>query len=136
MADYKSAIAKVLLTEGGYANDPDDAGGETYRGIARKFWPTWSGWPIIDHAKGHDDFPHCLASISLVLDSVISFYKVNFGDKVGGDFIASQMIANNLVDSAVNEGIKPAVRRAQAIVGLPTTGVIDQELVKRLNSMI
>ena len=74
--------------------------------------------------------------ISLVLDSVISFYKVNFGDKVGGDFIASQMIANNLVDSAVNEGIKPAVRRAQAIVGLPTTGVIDQELVKRLNSMI
>ena len=136
MADYKQAIAKVLLTEGGYVNDPDDAGGETYKGIARNFWPKWIGWSVIDRAKGHDDFPHCLASNSLVLDSVISFYKLNFWDKIGGDQIASQDITENLVDSAVNEGVKSAVRRAQAIVGLAETGIIDSELVKRLNRLV
>jgi lysozyme family protein len=136
MADYKHAIAKVLVTEGGYVNDPDDAGGETYKGIARNFWKNWAGWTIIDHAKGHDDFPHCLNSISLVLDAVISFYKTNFWDKVGGDMIASQTIADMLVDSAVNEGIKPAVKRAQVIVRLPQSGVIDAELVKRLNALV
>ena len=135
MADYKHSIAKVLCTEGGYANDPDDAGGETYKGIARNFWPNWVGWPIIDHSKGHD-FPHCLDSNSLVLDAVITFYKHNFWDKVGGDQIASQTIADNLVDSAVNEGIKPAVKRAQGIVGLAQTGVISEELVTKLNSLV
>jgi len=34
--------------EGGYANDPDDRGGETYCGISRKFHPQWSGWGLID----------------------------------------------------------------------------------------
>jgi len=34
--------------EGGYANDPDDRGGETYCGISRKFHPGWSGWEAID----------------------------------------------------------------------------------------
>ena len=136
MADYKHAITKVLQTEGGYVNDPDDAGGETYRGIARKFWLTWAGWPIIDHAKGHDDFPDCLISIALVQNAVISFYKLNFWDKIGGDQIASQTIGDNLVDSAVLEGVKSAVKRAQSIVGLQLTGVIDSELITRLNSMV
>ena len=135
MADYKSAIAKVLVTEGGYVNDPDDAGGETYRGIARNFWPHWKGWSIIDNAKGFN-FPNCLSLISNLQDAVIEFYKENFWDKVGGDQIASQTIADNLVDSAVNEGIKPAVKSAQSIVGMAQTGVVSEELVTKLNSLI
>jgi len=136
MANYKEAIKKVLQTEGGYVNDPDDAGGETYKGIARNFWRNWSGWPVIDHARGHDDFPHCLGSIVLVQDAVINFYKQNFWDKIGGDFVDNQDIANNLVDSAVNEGIKPAVKRAQGIVLMTQTGVVTPELVTKLNSLV
>ena len=136
MASYRSAILKVLLTEGGYANDPNDAGGETYKGIARNFWPKWSGWAIVDEAKKESGYEHALNRNMQLNDAVIAFYKVNFWDKVGGDFIASQTIANNLVDSAVNEGIKPAVKRAQGIVLLAQTGIITPELVTKLNSLV
>lgn len=147
MADYKHAIAKILRTEGGYVNDTDDAGGETYKGIARNFWPNWAGWKIIDSVKtkgwpsGNDKFDndvksHILLKILVLQDMVVAFYKSNFWDKVGGDQIASQTIADNLVDSAVNEGIKPAVKRAQMIVGLAQTGVVTPELVTRLNELV
>jgi lysozyme family protein len=136
MADYKHAIAKVLLTEGGYVNDSTDAGGETYKGIARNFWPKWTGWAVIDAAKRSPDFPANLKPRNILGDAVMNFYHTNFWDKVGGDQIASQTIADMLVDSAVNEGIKPAVKRAQVIVGLAQSGIVDSELVKRLNSMI
>lgn len=39
MADFDKAHLEVMGNEGGYANNPVDAGGETYKGIARKFWP-------------------------------------------------------------------------------------------------
>jgi lysozyme family protein len=35
-----------------------------------------------------------------------------------------------LVDAAVNEGIKPAVKRAQKIVGIAQTGEFSEELKK------
>ena len=69
-------------------------------------------------------------------DAVIAFYKVNFWDKVGGDLIKDQSIANNLVDAAVNEGIKGAVKRAQGIVLIAQTGVITSELVTKLNLLV
>lgn len=136
MADYKHSIARVLLTEGGYANDPTDAGGETYKGIARNFWPKWTGWAVIDSAKKKEGFPANLKPTNILGDAVMNFYRVNFWDKVGGDFIDNQSIADLLVDSAVNEGIKPAVKRAQSIVGMAQTGVVTPELVTKLNSLV
>ena len=136
MANYKSAILKVLLTEGGYANDPDDSGGETYKGIARNFWPRWSGWVIVDIAKKQAGYESALNSNMQLNDAVIAFYKVNFWDKVGGDLIKDQSIANNLVDAAVNVGIKGAVKRAQGIVLIAQTGVITPELVTKLNLLV
>jgi len=136
MADYKSAIKHVLLSEGGYVNDPTDAGGETYKGISRKNWPGWVGWLIIDSEKKKNNFHKVLNSNELLTESVIKFYKMYFWDKVGGDMIASQTIANLLVDSAVNEGVRPAVKRAQKIVLMAETGVISPELVEKLGALV
>ena len=66
----------------------------------------------------------------------MSFYRDNFWNKVGGDFIDDQDIADMLVDAAVNEGIKPAVKRAQKIVGIAQTGEFSEELKTKLNSLI
>jgi lysozyme family protein len=136
MAEYRNAILKVLLTEGGYANDPNDAGGETYKGIARKFWPNWKGWKIIDSYNGKPNFLVNLKRDAELNLLIFAFYKDNFWDKIGGDFIDDQDIAYTLVDSAVNEGIKPAIKRAQAIVAIAQTGVITSELVTKLSSLI
>lgn len=35
MAKFEHALQLLLQHEGGYVNDPDDQGGETYKGIAR-----------------------------------------------------------------------------------------------------
>lgn len=136
MADYRHAIAKVLKHEGGYVDDPDDAGGETYKGVSRKNWPRWTGWAFVDFAKKQSHFPASLSQISALQDSVMSFYRDNFWSKIGGDMIDDQDIADMLVDSAVNEGIKPAVRRAQKITGIAQTGEFSEELKKKLNSLV
>lgn len=136
MADYRHSIAKVLKHEGGYVNDSDDTGGETYKGVSRRNWPRWTGWAFVDQAKKKPGFPTSLTKISGLQDSVIAFYRDNFWNKVGGDMIDDQDIADMLVDSAVNEGIKPAVRRAQKITGITQTGEFSEELKTKLNSLV
>lgn len=46
--EFEQSILPVTLRwESGYANIPDDAGGETYRGITRRDNPNWSGWQLL-----------------------------------------------------------------------------------------
>lgn len=136
MADYNIAFLGIKKTEGWYANDPIDRGGETYVGISRKFWPLWPGWKIIDLYKIQPGFPINLRA-DIQLNSLIKqFYKENFWDKIQGDLLRSQKIANLLMDSAVNEGIVPAVKRAQLLSGLPPTGRVDSLLLIKLNNLL
>jgi len=51
MAIFDEAFEKTAAIEGGYVLDPDDAGGETYKGISRRFNPSWGGWDKIDEMK-------------------------------------------------------------------------------------
>ena len=67
---------------------------------------------------------------------VVDFYKRNFWVPIGGDNIKDQSIANMLVDAAVLEGIKPAVKRAQKIVGITQSGEFSEELKIKLNSLV
>jgi lysozyme family protein len=136
MANFKISIPKVLKYEGGYVNDPNDNGGETYKGISRKFWPKWEGWVIIDkYKKSKVNFPKILDSDTKLQDLILTFYKTNFWDKIGGDKINSQSIADLMFDGAVNEGISPVIKRSEANVGLNGTGKVSDELIKRLNSL-
>lgn len=136
MANFKISIPKVLKYEGGYVNDPNDNGGETYKGISRKFWPKWEGWVIIDkYKKSKVNFPKVLDSDNKLQDLILTFYKTNFWDKIGGDKINNQSIADLMFDGAINEGISPVIKRSEANVGLNGTGKVSDELIKRLNSL-
>ena len=53
MANFNEEFKKVILVEGGYVNDPDDAGGETYLGISRRYNPNSKIWNIIDLSLIH-----------------------------------------------------------------------------------
>jgi lysozyme family protein len=113
MADFDVAYDITLAHEGGYDNDPDDAGGETYKGVARKYYPTWAGWAIIDAAKEEPNFPENLKD-NVVLDSMIrEFYKINYWNRVGGDDLSEQLLANELFDTGVNMGVSRAVEFLQ-----------------------
>ena len=104
MADFNSAYQILLVHEGGYVDDPDDPGGETYRGIARKSWPNWEGWGIVDTLKSQQGFPGSPDEHSDLQDKVKSFYLDNFWNKVKGVGINEQRIADSIFDFAVNAG--------------------------------
>jgi lysozyme family protein len=89
MADFKTAYKITMAHEGGWANNPADTGGETWRGIARNKHPDWLGWMLVDKAK-HGDFPANLNSVSGLQDMV--------------DQVNNQKIANELFDTSVNMG--------------------------------
>lgn len=113
MADFAKAYATTMGHEGGYAKDADDLGGETYRGIARKFNPGWAGWTKLDKARRIRGFPASLDRDTALQADVRAFYKQHYWDKFQGDAIPSQAIADELFDTGVNMGIPRAVEFLQ-----------------------
>ncbi len=130
MADFQKAFQRTMGNEGGYVNDPADKGGETYRGISRRFFPSWPGWENIDSLKKQPGgFPGNAPLAPGLSLQVSEFYKVNFWDRILGDAIAVQEVAEELFDDAVNMGIDPAVKFLQeAICLLNRNGAIQADL--------
>ena len=117
--------------EGGYSNDPDDWGGETYRGISRRFHPDWPGWVIIDAAKMRDAN---IAKLNGEIDSYVrSFYRTNYWNAFAGDDVQhlSLALAIELLDTAINLGVLRAVTFLQVGLNLLNRNqVIYQDLVE------
>jgi len=124
MANFEKALKKVLASEGGYSNDPDDIGRETYCGISRRFWPKWGGWEIIDEYKHPDGrnnsiIPNNAKFIDDYLSNLVgAFYLKYFWKPLKCYHIENQSVAESLFDHAVNAGKKPAVRLLQREINL------------------
>lgn len=113
MANYSEALCLLLAIERGYNCDPDDPGGETYKGIARAYWPQWSGWQLLDAHKAADAFPQSMNGDAALATLVDHFYWDTFWLRVWGDRIADQPVAAELFEQAVNLGVTPAVMHLQ-----------------------
>lgn len=124
MADFLKAYERTIANEGGYklTNIAGDRGVMTYAGISRRFHPSWPGWLQID--------AHQVPSSSLVRE----FYKAEFWDKVRGDQIESQRIAESIYDFAVNADWRVAAKVAQVVVGVTPDGSIGDRTVAALNA--
>ena len=118
MAEFNDAYAITSAHEGGYVNDPVDRGGETYRGIARVHHPDWRGWKRVDAQRGKEGFPKSLNADRTLQSNVRSFYKQAYWDRFQGDEIPDQAVANELYDTAVNMGVRRAVRFLQSSLNL------------------
>lgn len=115
MADFEEAYKKTMGHEGGYVNDPDDVGGETYNGVSRVYNPSWSGWEIIDECKNMvscDQFPECLDDKDDLQESVHAFYKAKYWDVNRLDDFP-QDTAEEMFDTGVNMGTGRAGRFLQ-----------------------
>jgi len=135
MAKFNLALLKVLSHEGGYANDPDDLGGETYKGIARNSHGTWSGWSLIDQFKSKPDFPHSLNTNPKLQNLVEQFYLNNFWVPLNVEQIQNQTSADSVFDFAVNSGLTTSIRLVQSIVGTKIDGIIGVITLNKINSM-
>lgn len=148
MANFEQALERTLKFEGGYSNNPNDAGGETFRGISREYWPNWEGWNIIDSFPNKKALPPSqffLGENEYDKDElsrlVSDFYHLNFWTPLHGDEIKSQEIANYLFDFAVNSGIGDAVKALQKAINkihTPKIGVdkiIGRETLSALKTI-
>jgi lysozyme family protein len=134
MADFGKAFDETMKFEGGYGNDPQDPGGETYKGVARKMNPTWGGWTVIDLMKAKSAFPRNLDSNTDLQNQIQEFYMVNYWSKVNGDAILDQEIAESIFDFAVNAGTSTSAKLAQIVVGVAPDGVMGPDTLSKLNS--
>ena len=130
MGNFKEAYAKTMGHEGGYVNDPTDAGGETYKGISRVYNPSWSGWGIIDELKNDGGFPEpSLGNDTDLHEAVESFYKDKYWDVNRLDEFP-QVIAEEMFDTGVNMGIGRAARFLQISLNyMNRNGSLFNELI-------
>ena len=131
MAQFDKEFDELILKEGGYVHDKDDAGGETYLGISRKNNPKWIGWEVIDEVKkkyGTKNITSRLKKDIALTNSAKLLYKQKYWDALELDDIPSQNIAHELFDTCVNCGKTTAIRIAQQVLMMTVTGKWSEEL--------
>lgn len=103
MANFDLYFPKIKKHEGGYANVAGDKGGETYFGITRKNFPTWSGWVAIDALKAKAPIRRN-TFLPTLEPYVKSFYLDSFWNRVKASTITSQPVAELYVDWLIHSG--------------------------------
>jgi len=117
MANYNDAIVITLAREGGsrFTDVTNDKGGATKYGISQTAYPT------VDIRN-------------LTEQQARDIYKRDYWDRIRGDDIHSQLIAENIFDTAVNMGTRTACRLVQITLNIePIDGVIGSESLAVIN---
>lgn len=99
MADFEKAVEKTLNIEKGYSNNPNDYGGETKYGIAKRWHPD------VDIKN-------------LTIDRAKEIYKKEYWDELKLGEIRNQLIAEELFDTGVNLSQRKAARFLQMALNL------------------
>lgn len=133
MAVFEKAFAKTVAVEGGYVNNSNDRGGETYMGITRKNYPKLKMWATIDKLKNiltKRDLTSKLSKDEDIQKEVKEVYKKNYWTPLKLDLINSQRVANEFFDISVNCGTKAAIKSMQRTAGLVETGRMNTQTIE------
>ncbi|MBN2676057.1 MAG: hypothetical protein JXR30_02275 [Alphaproteobacteria bacterium] len=124
---FDDAMKMLSEVEGGYSNDSDDRGGETYAGIARNFHSSWAGWVIVDNYKSRystkSSLNDALKKDTSLHKMIQDFYREEFWNPIDvyPFYLEIKMF---LFDYAVNSGHKNAYKALQRSLGTTADGVI------------
>jgi lysozyme family protein len=146
MTDFNEAYKILEELEGFYSNNPNDPGGRTWKGIARNYWPRWAGWKLIDQAiHDHPGMWQTYAKEDPDLEGLVKgFYVEQFWNRIRGDKIQNQDIANELFEQAVNMGVHKAVTHLQQALNLliphlkklSVDGIFGPNTMEQLNTYL
>lgn len=114
--------------EGGFVNDPDDAGGATNMGVTLRTYTAYckrKGYPrpTIERLK------------NLSEAQWQDIMRTLYWDVCRADDIQSQSVANLLVDWAVHSGTGTAVKHVQRLLGVKSDGLMGPITLASLNSV-
>lgn len=120
-ANFDACLAKTLSHEGGWADDPRDAGGATMKGITIGTYRGWKGRAVTK------------AELRAISDAeVAAIYRQNYWNAVRGDELPAglDMVA---FDAAVNSGVSRGAKWLQTAVGAAADGMIGPATIKAAN---
>ncbi len=122
MADFKKYAPKLLQLEGGFVNHPEDKGGITNCGITLETFRSFFG---------QDKTVKDLQSMNYGMWKDI--IKAGYWDKVKGDEIENQSLAELIADWCVNSGLS-AIRKVQDVLGCKPDGIVGPITLSLINS--
>lgn len=104
MAEFDQAIGAILQNEGGYVNNPNDAGGATNFGVSLRFLADYP-----DYGDFNQDGVVDIEDIkAMTVDDAMAVYHDLWWEKYGYGRINDQTIATKVFDLSVNMGAKRA----------------------------
>lgn len=122
MADFAKYAPKLLQIEGGFVNHPEDKGGITNLGITIETYRSYCG---------QDKTIKDLQNMSY--GTWCKIMKDGYWDRVKGDKIENQSLAEIIADWAVNSG-QTGIRKMQEIVGCKADGVVGPITLSMINT--
>ena len=128
MADVKKLFPFILRWEGGFVNDPADAGGATNKGV------TIATWRQVGYDKDCDGDID-VADLKLISnDDVLNrVLKPHYWDRWKADHIINQSVANILVDWVWASGIH-GIKIPQRLLNLQADGVVGPITLNAVNN--
>lgn len=122
MADFAKYAPKLIRLEGGFVNHPEDKGGITNCGITLETFRSFFGQDkAVKDLQGMSYKQWC------------HIMKDGYWDKVKGDKIENQSLAELMADWCVNSGLS-AVRKMQEIIGCKPDGIVGPITLSLINS--
>lgn len=109
---FDEAFDLLIGHEGGYVSHPNDPGGETRFGISKRAYPA-------------------LDIKSLTLDHAKALYRRDYWIPAGCDR-APEPLRFDLLDMAVNSGVKAAIMTLQGALGVTRDGLIGPATLSAL----
>ena len=126
MASLEKAIKKVLSWEGGYANDPDDTGGETMRGVTMNTYKEYCRKKGLPTPTSKD-----LRNISY--STILDLADTLFWSRIKGNDIDNQSIAELCFDCVWGSG-NGYIKVIQQVLGVKADGVVGPVTINKINS--
>jgi lysozyme family protein len=124
-SNFEICLKKMLAHEGGYVNDPRDAGGMTNLGVTKRVWEEWVGHEVDEKQMR-----------ALTPETVAPLYKRKYWDAIRADELVDG-VDYCVFDVAVNSGVGRAIKFLQQSVGATPDGgfgSITMALVKQAES--
>lgn len=111
--NFEQALEHVFRLEGGYVNDPSDAGGETKFGISK------AAHPDVDIAN-------------LTKPQAASIYRAHYWTSAGCDYLPG-ILRLPVFAAAVHAGPKQAIVLLQRTLGVKEDGVLGPKTLRASN---
>lgn len=122
MANFDTYAPKLKKWEGGWSDNPADAGGATMMGVTlatyRSYYGSWR--------TKQDLYRITDTQWTLIM-------KTGYWDKCRADEIQNQSVAELLVDWCVNAGTKTPVKALQRVLNCTADGIVGKNTLRALN---